>query len=73
LPHEEATRLVHPALILSVLSVARILAQLDVWITNVRETSCEEPKTRLVRGTIPVRAMAARPVRRKTERDGGHL
>jgi hypothetical protein len=35
LPHEKATRLVHPALILSVLSVASILAQLDVWITNV--------------------------------------
>ena len=35
LPHEKATRLVHPALILSVLSVAGILAQLEVWITNV--------------------------------------
>jgi hypothetical protein len=35
LAHEKATCHVHPALILSVLSVASILAQLDIWITNV--------------------------------------
>ena len=35
LPHEKATRHVHPALILSVLSIAGFPAQLDVWMTNV--------------------------------------